>query len=89
MNAITGVLFLTMQPHLYLGSGVWWFKVGFIALAGLNAMFFETRLSQQALALAPGRRHAAGDEGHRRSFTVQLVRGAVLWPHAAVSGHGY
>ncbi len=53
VNAITGVLFITMQAHLYLGSGVWWFKVGFIALAGLNAMFFETRLSQQALALAP------------------------------------
>ena len=52
-NAITGGLFLVMQPHLYLSSGVWWFKVGFIALAGLNAMFFETRLSQQALALDP------------------------------------
>ena len=53
VNATTGVLFLTMQPHLYLGSGICWVKVGFIALAGLNAMFFETRLSQPALALAP------------------------------------
>ena len=53
LNAITGVLFVMMQAHLYLSSGVWWFKVGFIALAGLNAMFFETRLSQQALALDP------------------------------------
>ena len=53
VNAITGVLFITMQAHLYLGSAVWWFKVGFIALAGLNAMFFETRLSQRALALGP------------------------------------
>jgi hypothetical protein len=53
VNATTGVLFLVMQPHLYLGSAVWWFKVGFIALAGLNAMFFETRLSGQALALDP------------------------------------
>ena len=53
VNAITGALFLTMQPHLYLSSGVWWFKVAFIVLAGVNAMFFETRLSQQALALDP------------------------------------
>jgi hypothetical protein len=53
VNLVTGGLFLVMQPHLYLGSAVWWFKVGFIALAGLNAMFFETRLSQQALDLAP------------------------------------
>jgi hypothetical protein len=53
VNAITGVLFIVMQAHLYLTSGIWWSKVGFIALAGLNAMFFETRLSQQALELDP------------------------------------
>jgi len=53
VNLITGVLFLIMQPHLYLSSGVWWWKVTFIVLAGLNAMFFETRLSARALALAP------------------------------------
>lgn len=52
-NALTGLLFLIMQPHLYLSGMIWWFKVGFIALAGLNAMFFETRLSAQALALDP------------------------------------
>jgi len=53
VNLTTGVLFLIMQPHLYLGSAVWWAKVGFIGVAGLNAMFFETRLSQRALALSP------------------------------------
>jgi hypothetical protein len=53
LNAVTGALFLVMQAHLYLGSGIWWFKIGFIALAGANAMFFETRLSRSALALAP------------------------------------
>jgi hypothetical protein len=53
VNAVTGMLFIVMQAHLYLTSGIWWFKVGFIALAGLNAMFFETRLSQQALDLDP------------------------------------
>jgi len=52
-NLTTGVLFLIMQPHLYLSSVVWWCKIAFIGLAGLNAMFFETRLSKTALALAP------------------------------------
>ena len=53
VNLVTGVLFLIMQPHLYLSSAVWWWKVAFLLLAGLNAMFFETRLSTRALALSP------------------------------------
>ena len=53
VNAITGTLFLIMQPHLYLTSGIWWWKFSFIALAGLNAAFFETRLAKPALALDP------------------------------------
>jgi hypothetical protein len=53
VNLVTGTLFLIMQPHLYLSSAIWWSKVAFIVLAGLNAAFFETRLSHSALALAP------------------------------------
>src|SRR6187549_3302016 len=53
VNAMTGLLFLMMQPHLYLSSAVWWSKVAFLGVAGLNALFFETRLSHRALALAP------------------------------------
>lgn len=52
-NVLTGTLFIVMQAHLYLTSGVWWFKVAFIVVAGLNALLFETRFSQQALALDP------------------------------------
>src|SRR5262245_21145467 len=51
INAVTGSLFLIMQPHLYLSSGVWWAKVGFLGLAGANALFFETHLAGPALAL--------------------------------------
>ena len=29
INAVTGTLFLIMQPHLYLTSAVWWAKVAF------------------------------------------------------------
>lgn len=53
INAVTGSLFLVMQPHLYLASALWWSKMAFIGIAGLNAMFFETRLAVPALALAP------------------------------------
>ena len=53
INAVTGGLFLIMQPHLYLMSAVWWYKVAFLVIAGLNAGFFETRQSVSALALHP------------------------------------
>jgi hypothetical protein len=53
VNAITGVLFIIMAPQMYLLSGIWWFKVAFLGLAGANAFFFETRLSQRTLALRP------------------------------------
>ena len=53
VNALTGLLFLVMQPHLYLSGGIFWTKMGFIGVAGCNAMFFETRLSVRALGLAP------------------------------------
>ena len=53
LNAVTGTLFLVMQPHLYLSSGVFWAKVTFLAVAGANALFFETRLAVPALAMSP------------------------------------
>lgn len=53
VNLVTGSLFLIMQPHLYVTSTVWWSKVAFIGIAVLNALFFQTRLSSTALALAP------------------------------------
>ena len=53
INFITGMLFLVMQPHLYVSSAIWWSKMAFIGVAGLNAAFFETRLSRSALALNP------------------------------------
>jgi len=53
INAVTGTLFLIMQPHLYLTSAVWWAKVAFLGLAGANALFFETRLALPALGMHP------------------------------------
>lgn len=53
INAVTGLLFLIMQPHLYLSSAVWWSKVAFIGSAAANASFFETRLALPALSMDP------------------------------------
>ena len=75
VNAVTGSLFLVMQPHLYLTSGIWWFKVAFIVLAGLNAMFFETRLSGRAIAMDP-----SADT----SLAMKLVGGLGLFSWFAV-----
>jgi hypothetical protein len=75
INLTTGLLFVTMQPHLYLSSAVWWWKIAFLGVAGLNATFFETRLSHSALALAP-------DADMPR--TLKLVGGLSLFSWFAV-----
>ena len=54
INVATGVVFLTGLPEQYARNPVWWYKVGFLLLAGLNAVFYETRLSARMLALEPG-----------------------------------
>jgi hypothetical protein len=54
INAITGLVFLTGLPAQYAHNRIWWYKVGFIALAGLNALVYETRLADKALTIEPG-----------------------------------
>jgi len=54
INAATGVVFLIGLPGQYVHNRIWWFKVGFILLAGLNALLYEGRWSAKALALTPG-----------------------------------
>ena len=53
INLATGVVFLIGLPEQYVNNRVWWFKVGFLVLAGLNAAVYETRLSAKVLALDP------------------------------------
>jgi hypothetical protein len=54
INLLTGVVFLIGLPAQYAHNPVWWYKVGFIVLAGLNAVFYETRFATKVLALEPG-----------------------------------
>jgi hypothetical protein len=51
INAATGVVFLIGLPGQYVHNRIWWFKVGFIVLAGLNALLYESRWSAKLLSL--------------------------------------
>ncbi len=50
INVMTGLVFLTGLPEQYARNPVWWYKVGFLLLAGVNAAFYETTLAAQVLA---------------------------------------
>ena len=54
MNAVTGLVFLIGLPEQYVHNRVWSYKVGFLLLAGLNALLYETTLSAKVLAGEPG-----------------------------------
>ena len=54
INLITGVAFFVMAPAMYAFSLIWWVKVLFIIIAGLNAMLFETTMGARVLTLGPG-----------------------------------
>ena len=49
VDALTGVMFFVGAPDQYIHNPVWWAKVAFILIAGLNILAFE--LSPRAKAL--------------------------------------
>jgi hypothetical protein len=53
INLITGLAFFISLPFQYTISPVWWFKLLFILIAGLNAIFFQTNLGTRVLTLGP------------------------------------
>ena len=61
MNLVSGLLFIGIDPSLYLNSATWWAKVAFLAVAGINVMVFErSTLSSRARALGAGDDTTAG-----------------------------
>jgi hypothetical protein len=54
LNAITGLTFLIGHPEQYAHNIAWWFKVGSLVLAGLNAVAFESGVGARTVPLAPG-----------------------------------
>ena len=53
LNMITGFCFLSGTPDQYLWNPAFRFKVTFMAVAGLNVLFFYSRVFQRLQRLAP------------------------------------
>jgi hypothetical protein len=54
INLVTGVLFFVGAPDQYISNAAWWYKVAFLAVAGANALYFETTQAARAMAIGPG-----------------------------------
>jgi hypothetical protein len=54
VNFTTGIFFLISQPAQYLGNPIWWVKVTFLFLAGLNALVYQAVFDRRVAGLAPG-----------------------------------
>ena len=60
LNLVTGLLFLIGHPEQYAHNPAWWWKVTFLAVAGLNAAIFETTLTRTTMRIAAGDDTPAG-----------------------------
>lgn len=49
LNLITGLIFLIGAPDQYAHNHIWWYKVIFLGLAGLNAAVFEMTISRRVV----------------------------------------
>jgi hypothetical protein len=72
INLTTGILFFISQPRVYATNSAWWPKVFFIVVAGLNAMFFETRMGERLVAIPP-------DQDTPWSFKVVGAVSLISW----------
>jgi hypothetical protein len=79
LNLMTGMIFVISEPAQYFGNPTWWVKVGFLIVAGLNAMIFET---------AYGRRAAAIPAGEDTPISLKIIAGVslVAWLGVLVAG---
>ena len=53
LNLLTGLVFLSGMPDQYLWNPAFRFKVTFMAVAGMNVLFFYTRVFRRLQQLAP------------------------------------
>jgi hypothetical protein len=54
INLVTGALFFIGAPDQYLTNVAWWYKIGFLVVAGLNVLYFETTQAGRAMAIGAG-----------------------------------
>ena len=71
INLITGILFFAGNPSQYVDNPIFYYKLLFILLAGLNvAVFYVTKLARRVDALGPG------DDA---PFAAKIVAGVSLF----------
>jgi len=61
------VLFFVGAPDQYIANVAWWAKIAFLAIAGLNVLYFETTQATRALAIG------AGEDTPRRLKVIAAV----------------
>jgi hypothetical protein len=52
LNLVTGLVFIVSDPQQYLVKGIFWAKVTFLVIAGVNAFLFEWLLRRRTEAFA-------------------------------------
>src|SRR3954469_11884659 len=64
LNLSTGLVFLIGHPEQYAHNIAFWYKVGSLALAGLNAAVFERWVGARTVLLAAGGGPPPSPRGH-------------------------
>ncbi len=72
LSAVTGVTFFVGAPEQYVNNAAFLGKVVFLAIAGANAAFFETRYGTRVLAFG-------ASEETPRAFKVVALVSIVSW----------
>jgi hypothetical protein len=76
---ITGVIFLIGEPLQYIVNGVFWLKLLFIGLAGLNVLaFYATGVYRKVERLGPGE-DAPGSAKVIATVSLVLWLGVMFW----------
>jgi hypothetical protein len=70
VNVVTGLLFFVGIPHQYTGNRSFYWKLGLVMLAGLNAMYFT--ILEEPWALGPG-------EDAPLTAKIAAVSAMLLW----------
>jgi hypothetical protein len=72
INAVTGLVFVVGTPEQYLTNVAFGMKLLFLAISGLNVLYFETTCGQRLLSMGP-------DEPMPRAFKVAGALSLASW----------
>src|SRR5690606_8515328 len=78
LNTITGIVFFAGAPYQYIDNLAFQWKVIFIACAGLNILFFYTRVAARTWTVAAGQ-HAPAAARVVGGISLFLWVGVMYW----------